>query len=54
MDHEKAVTALVTILFGSACLYLGYIWGTHRMAAAYGEAISAEAIMYLVQRDMEQ
>lgn len=52
--HQRDIFNLgLTIGLMVASAYIGYLWGTHRMALAYGEAMSAEAIMYLVAKEQE-
>ena len=47
-------SALALLAFGTGCYYLGYRHGTSRMFQAYGEVITAETIMYLVEMDIKK
>lgn len=53
MTKDQIFDMLLTLGLMSAATYLGYVWGTTRMAKAYGEALSAEALMYLAAKDSQ-
>lgn len=53
MPKDQLARLVFTGLVGGIMFYSGYLWGTHRMSLAYGEVMSAEAIMYLAALDAE-
>ena len=53
MTKNQVFDMLFTLGLMSAATYLGYVWGTTRMAKAYGEAMSAETLMYLAAKDSQ-
>lgn len=53
MKKDAVLDLFLTLGLMTASTYLGYVLGTRRMADAYGEAMSAEAIMYLAAKDSE-
>jgi hypothetical protein len=50
MDLKYLKPAL-SIVGAGLIFYAGYLWGTYSMAQAYGEAMSAEAILYLAAKE---
>ena len=53
MKKQQVFDMFITLGLMAATTYLGYVWGTTRMTNAYGEALSAEALMYLAAKDSE-
>lgn len=53
MKKQQVFDLFLTLGLMAASTYLGYVLGTRRMADAYGEAMSAEALMYLAAKDSE-
>lgn len=53
MDKHLLQAAML-LAAGSIVFYAGYLLGTHRMAEAYGEAMGAEALMYLAAKDSQE
>lgn len=53
MDKDQVIDIVFTLGLMACATYLGYVWGTSRMAKAYGEAMSAEALMYLAAKDSQ-
>lgn len=52
---NKELMKLGLYLIGGILIYYaGVQMGTYRMALAYGEAMSAEALMYLAAKDAEK
>lgn len=51
MRKDQLFDIFLTLGLMATSTYLGYLWGTNRMADAYGEVMSAEAIMYLAELD---
>lgn len=53
MTKDQVFDIFLTLGLMAASTYLGYVWGTTRMANAYGEAMSVEALMYLAAKDSQ-
>lgn len=53
MDADNILKSFVPYVAAGIIFYLGYKWGTCRMAIAYGEVMSAEAILYLAAMDSD-
>ena len=53
MDKMKYLKLLLALAGSGIMFYSGYLYGTRSIRNAYGEVMSAEAIMYLAAKESQ-